>query len=314
METNMPDKRAHSFSPVPALIYYCSLPFIYLVSVLPFPVLYFLSDCLYVILYRVVGYRRKVVMQNLHNSFPGKPEAEIKTICRRFYHNLCDFFLETIKTMTISDKEQVRRCKFTPEADALFARMAAERRSVILVMGHIGNWEWCSTAFNLQSTLQLCVIYHPISNRYFNDLMYRIRTRTGTRLIPMERTYKEMVANKNGINATVFVADQTAQPENAYWTTFLNQDTAVFKGTEVIAKKLNLPVVYASVLKKKRGFYEMNAEMLCDTPTNMREGEVSELFTRRLEQDIIKEPAAWLWSHRRWKHKRPANQKLSAGQ
>jgi Kdo2-lipid IVA lauroyltransferase/acyltransferase len=225
-------------------------------------------------------------------------------ICKKFYHHLCDFFLETLKILTISKKSLLKHCQFTPQAYDVFSRFANQNKSVLMVMGHNGNWEWSCNAFNMLSQHQLFVIYHPISNKYFDGLMHHIRSRYGTKLIAMKNTYREMAANKNGLNATAFVADQTPQPDHAYWTTFLNQDTPVFKGMEVIAKKMNLPVLYTSVKKIKRGYYEMNAEVLASNPTDTADGELSEMYIRRLEKDIIAQPETWLWSHRRWKHKR----------
>ncbi len=138
--------------------------------------------------------------------------------------------------------------------------------------------------------------------------MLNMRSRFGTRMIPMKSAFKQMLAHRNELTATVFLADQTPMPENAYWTTFLNQDTPVFKGTEIIAKKLNYPVVYCYVKKIKRGFYEIHAETLVENPAATKEGEISEMHTRRLEKDIIANPETWLWSHKRWKHKRPVSQ------
>jgi len=201
-----------------------------------------------------------------------------------------------------------KHCYFTPEAKALFDKMAAENKSIILVMGHLGNWEWAGNTFSLQLKQQLYVIYHPISNKYFDWLMFKMRSRFGTKLIPMKDTFREMLENRAELNATAFIADQTPAPESAYWTTFLNQDTPVFKGTELIARKINYPVVYATVKRLKRGYYEMHAEVLCETPKATSEGEISELHTRKLERDIIAQPEVWLWSHRRWKHKRKTAQ------
>ena len=204
----------------------------------------------------------------------------------------------------MTKKNLLKRCQFTPEAFDVFSKFADQNKSILLVMGHNGNWEWSCNAFNMLSRHQLFVIYHPISNKYFDGLMHRIRSRTGTRLIAMKNTYREMAVNKNGLNATAFVADQTPKPDHAYWTTFLNQDTPVYRGMELIAKKMNLPVLYTSVKKIKRGFYEMNAEVLSENPVDTADGTLSELFIRRLEKDIISQPETWLWSHRRWKHKR----------
>jgi len=290
-----------------ALVFYIALPFIYLISVLPFAVLYLFSDLLFLILFRCVGYRKKVVRQNLRNAFPGKTDEEINVICKAFYHNLCDFMVETFKILTISKKGILERCKFNPESLAVFSKYADEGKSVIMVMGHMGNWEWAGHPFSLLCRQRLVVLYHPLANKYFDRLMYRMRGRFGTRMIPMKTAFKHMLAHKNELTATVFISDQTTMPENAYWTTFLNQNTPVFKGTEVIAKKMNLPVVYCCVKKVKRGYYEMFTETLVENPAATGDGEISEMHTRRLEQDIIAQPESWLWSHKRWKYKKPVN-------
>lgn len=288
-----------------ALLFYLLLPFIYLLSILPFPVLYVISYGVYGLLYHVVGYRKEVVFGNLRRSFPDKSEAEIKQIGKAFYRYLCDMFIETFKTLTISKKAMLKHCYFGPGSLELFNRMAAEQKSVVLVLGHYGNWEWAGNTFSLLCKQQLYVIYHPLANKQFDKLMYDMRSRFGTKLIEMKNTFKEMLSNKNEINTTAFIADQTPSNQNAYWTTFLHQDTPVFRGTEIIAKKLNRTVVYMSIDKVKRGYYEMNAEVLSDQPGSTIEGQISEMHTRRLEKDIMARPETWLWSHRRWKHKRP---------
>ncbi len=290
-----------------AVVYYIVLPFIYLLSKLPFRVLYIFSDFLCFILYTCLGYRKEVVMGNLRNAFPGKAEKELNIICSAFYHNLCDFMVETFKILTISKEGILKRCKFNPECFALFSKYAAEGRSTIMVMGHVGNWEWAGHPFSLLCKQKLVVLYHPLSNKYFDRLMFDMRSRFGTRMIPMKTAFKEMLKFKNELTTTVFISDQTPLPENAYWTTFLNQDTPVFKGTEIIAKKLNQPVIYACVKKVKRGYYEMFAETLVENPATTADGEITELHTKRVEKDIIAAPETWLWSHRRWKYKRPAN-------
>ncbi|MCW3123965.1 MAG: lipid biosynthesis acyltransferase [Flavipsychrobacter sp.] len=288
-----------------ALVYYLLLPLIYLISLLPFPVLYLFSDFVYFIVYYVTGYRKNVVMQNMRNAFPDKTQKELNRLCKDFFHYLCDLMLETLKTLTISKKEIINHCKFDPKSFALFEQLAKENKSVILVIGHFGNWEWSGHPCSLLLQHQMYVLYHPVANKYFDRLMYHIRTRTGTRLIPMKTAYKEILAHRDELTITAFIADQTPQPNGAYWTTFLNQDTPVYKGTEVISKKLNYPVVYASIKRVKRGYYEMFAEILVADPSKTVEGEISELHTCRLEQDILSQPETWLWSHRRWKHKRP---------
>jgi len=292
---------------VSRIIYYITFPLIYLISILPFKVLYFFSSVVYVIIYYLLGYRKKVVLENLRNAFPEKSEQEISIIRKKFYRYLCDLFLETFKTYTVSKRAMLRHCFLNPAAKTLFAKMASEGKNIIIVMGHYGNWEWGGNTFSLNCKHQLYVIYHPLANKDFDQFMYRMRRRFGTKLIPMKETFKEMLAHKKELNATAFIADQTPQPQNAYWTRFLNQDTPVFRGPELIAKKINYPVVYVKVSRVKRGYYELCAEMLCEDPSKTSEGEITEMHTKRLERDIILQPEFWLWSHRRWKHKRVAN-------
>lgn len=284
--------------------FYIALPLLYFISILPFSLFYLLSDLLYLLIYKVVGYRKKVVYENLKNSFPQKSHKELKEIEKKFFHYLCDLVLETLKTLTISKKEALRRCAFNENAIAIFKQLNDEKKSCILVMGHFGNWEWAGSSFSLLNSQQLYVIYHPLSNKYFDKLMYNMRSRFGTKLYAMKDTMREMIRNRHEINATAFIADQTPSPEGAYWTTFLNQDTPVFWGTEKIAQKLNYPVLYATVNRKKRGYYEVDVEYLVHNPKDTKEGEISELHTRKLEKDIIAQPEIWLWSHRRWKYRR----------
>lgn len=286
-----------------AVSYYIALPFLYLISLLPFWVLYRVSDLFFVIIYYVLGYRKKVVLDNLRNSFPEKSEQELKKIAFDFYRYLCDLFLETFKTLTISKKQMLAHCKMNEETQKLFDSYHKQQRSIILVMGHFGNWEWAGNVVD-SSKHQLYVIYHQLSNKYFNQLVIKMRTRFGTKLIEMKSTLRDMVTNRKEVTATAFIADQTPFPESAYWTTFLNQDTPVFTGTEKIASKFNYPVIYISIKRIKRGYYEIFGELLFENPKETKEGEISEAHTRRLEKDIIAQPEIWLWSHRRWKHKR----------
>lgn len=290
------------------LSYYIALPFIYLLSLLPFRGLYLLSDGFYLLLYYVIGYRKKVVFTNLCNAFPEKTEAEIKAIQKRFYRYFCDLFLETFKTLTVSPATMLKHCSMDPAAEALFNGLAGENQSIIIVMGHKGNWEWAGNTFSMKCKHQLYVIYHPLGNAYFNKLMIKMRTRFGTKLIAMKDTFRDMVQNRSHLTATAFIADQTPAPDKAYWMNFLNQDTPVFPGTEKIAQKMNYPIVFVSVQKIKRGYYTLSADLLKMPPyTSLREGEITEAHTRRLEAAIIAQPETWLWTHRRWKHKRPNN-------
>lgn len=288
------------------LTYYIALPFIYFLAILPFPLLYLLSDVVYAFLFYVLQYRRGVVKENLQHSFPQKTEAEIYNLQKKFYHYFCDLFLETFKTLTISRKSMLKHCWLNEEALQLFNKLAKEKQNFIIVMGHKGNWEWAGNTFSICCKHHLYVIYHPLSNPYFDGLMYRMRTRFGTGLIKMKDTFKDMVKNRSELNATAFIADQTPAPDKAFWMSFLNQDTPVFLGTEKIAEKMKYPVVYVQVEKVKRGYYQLHADLIAEPPYLPGEGTITTLHTQRLEADIIQQPETWLWSHRRWKHKRVA--------
>jgi KDO2-lipid IV(A) lauroyltransferase len=290
-----------------AFFYWLTLPFIYLLALLPFPLLYFFSYLIYILLYHVLGYRRKVVSQNLINSFPEKTEKEIRDIEKRFYRYFCDLFLETFKTLTISRENMVKHCRFEPETLAIFEQLTRENQSFMMVMGHFGNWEWGGNTFSICCKHQLYVIYHPLANKYFNGLVYRMRTRFGTKLIPMKNTLREMLKNRDSLTATAFIADQSPLPSNAYWMEFLNQETPIFLGIEKIALKIQYPIVYISIRRVKRGYYRVFAERIELPSIIQKSGAITEMHTRKLEADIRSQPENWLWTHRRWKHERPQN-------
>ncbi|MBS1490626.1 MAG: lysophospholipid acyltransferase family protein [Bacteroidetes bacterium] len=287
-----------------AVSFYIVYPLIYLIAMLPFSLLYRLSDLLYFFL-RLSGYRRKVVYDNLKNSFPEKTEQEIQHLCNEFFKYLCDLILETLKTLRMTARESKERCVFhTPQ---WLDTMYGQKQSFIIVMGHYGNWEWAGPSFTLNTPYQLTVIYRPLTNLYFDKMMIRMRTRFGTQITPVNQTLRHMVAHRNSTSATAFIADQAASTANSYWTTFLHQDTAVFNGPEKLAVKFNYPVVYINIQRVKRGYYSVTPELLFTNPAETKENEILETFTKRLEKDIIHDPAIWLWSHRRWKHTRPAS-------
>lgn len=241
---------------------------------------------------------------NLKNSFPEKTTAEIIKLEKKFYRYYCDLLLETFKTLTISPKKMLQHCRLDQAADLLFKQLAAEHKSIIIVMGHKGNWEWAGNTFSLCCQHQLYVIYHPLTNTYFNGLICKMRQRFGTRLIPMKDTFRDILKNRHELNATAFIADQSPNPASAHWMNFLKQDTAVFMGTEKIAQKIKYPIVFVSVKKLTRGYYLLMAEVLQAPPYAGTEGSITETHTRKLEADIMEQPETWLWTHKRWKHKR----------
>jgi len=259
----------------------------------------------------VIGYRKKVVMQNLKNSFPEKNEEEIKKITKQFYKHFCDVIFETLKLYTISKENLRKRCTFSDEAIKTLDSFFEKKQSIVGVMGHMGNWEWGAILHQTYFTQLITGVYHPLSNKSFDAFMLKLRGRFGGNIVSMNSLYKELITlRQKNISTTVgLIADQTAPPESAYWTTFLNQDTPVFLGAEKLAKKFNWPVIYFSVKKIKRGYYQLSTEIITTDPKNLADGEITELHTKALEKNIMQQPFAWLWSHRRWKHKRPAQLK-----
>lgn len=284
-----------------AIGYYLLLPLLYGISMLPFRALYLLSDLLEFLLFRLAGYRLKVVRDNLRNSFPGKTPQELRQIELEFRHWFCDLMVETIKTLTVRRAQLEHR--ISVEGTDVLKTYFEAGSSIILVMGHWGNWELGGARFSSLPFHKLNVIYHPLANKYFDQLFIRMRTRLGNGLYPMKETVRCMLRDRNQVTATAFIADQTPSPGHAYWTTFLHQPTPVFWGTESIARKLGYPVIYLGIDRPRRGHYAMRFELLEATPANTVAGDISERHTRRLEQDIRRRPAIWLWTHRRWKHK-----------
>ena len=284
------------------LIFYLTLPFLYLISILPFWVLQRLSDGIFFIIYHIVGYRKKVVFENLKNSFPEKKTKELLQIQKNFYRYFCDLILETLKTLTISPRTLKKHVTFKDME--VFKKYKEKNQSIIIVMGHFGNWELGGARFALEPYHKLYVIYHPLANKNFDGLVYKMRTRLGNGLYAMKNAIRGMIENKNHLTATAFIADQTPSARGAYWTEFMHQDTPIFTGAGKIAKKLNYPVVYISIDRIKRGYYHVGIEDIVPNPTELTVEDISEKYTRRLEEDICRKPEIWLWSHRRWKHKR----------
>jgi Kdo2-lipid IVA lauroyltransferase/acyltransferase len=282
------------------LAYILTLPFIYFTAFLPFKLLYAFSDFLYFILYKCFKYRVKVVRTNIKKSFPKLSETELLAIEKKFYSHLCDIIIETIKKLTISEKEVLKRAHF--KNFDLLANYAKNNQSVITCMGHNGNWEWIGMSAAIQlleSNTPLFTLFKPMSNKNFEYLINeKIRKRGGLQLINQKDTLRHFAKNKENCTVTNFIADQTQAPEMALWITFLNQDTAAFDSFEKISKKYNQPVLYVSVSKPKRGYYELEF-------VELRKNDTALHFYELLEKDIMKQPEIWIWSHKRWKHKKP---------
>ena len=284
-------------------LYYIYAAPIYAFTLLPFPLFYFVCDIFYIITYYLVGYRKKVVYTNLRNAFPEKTEKEIDTIAKRYYHFMIDLFMETFKMLTMTEKQLLDRVVINDLS--IVEDLKSKNKNYLFVMGHFGNWEWGGQSYQLRHIYEQDVLYHPLKSEFFEWLMLKVRTRFGIRMVPMNTVLKVMVQNRNKVTSTCFIADQTpTNIRDAYWTTFLNQDTPVYFGTEKIAKRFNYPVVFVSIFKERRGYYQAYLKLICDDSASTPDGFITEAHTRLLEEDIKKQPEIWLWSHRRWKHKR----------
>lgn len=279
----------------------------YLFALLPFSILYILSDVLYFIVYYIVRYRRKIVRKNLNNSFPDKSEKKIIEIEKEFYHHLCDCYFEAIKLLNISDEEIKRRMKF--ENPEIIERITASGNSCILGLGHYANWEWVSSIIiHLDARLKLGYLYKELHSKAFDQLFLKMRSGFGA--IPIEKlsAFRRMVKFKQEKQTMLvgFLSDQRPPKRvNQYWTKFLNQDTNVQNGMERIAKQLGCSIVYLDIKKIKRGYYTAKIFVITPDASGEPDNQIMEKYIRKLEESVNRDPALYLWSHNRWKFKKP---------
>ncbi len=273
------------------------------ISYLPLWVLYPVADVIYLLLVYVVPYRKEVVYTNLKNSFPKKTKAELKYIARGFYRYLADLMVETIWNFSLTEKEARKRL-VVQNPEVLMPYYQAGK-DVIVVVGHYNSWEFLLVAFNLMVPHRGAVIYTKLTDKFLDKVFKTFREKFGMKLLAKTEVKH---AFQNGLDkpmAILFGSDQApASASRAYWTTFLNQDTAVAIGVEKYAIKYDLPVFFGGLKRVKRGYYSIKLDLLTDTPLQTSEGEISELHVRAMEQLINEEPRYWLWSHKRWKRKR----------
>ena len=276
--------------------------FVYPFSFLPFPVLYLVSDFLYFFLYRIIGYRKKVVKRNLKKSFPRKTHRELEKIEKQFYKNLCDLFVESLKSFSISREEILKRVVI--EKTNILDDLFKADKSVVLVLGHCGNWEWTALSASIHVKHQMVTIYKRIRNPYLDNFFKKSRGKFGLKLIEMKDVAKFYSSDKTQPIINAFVIDQTpSNTKSAFWVDFMNQETAVLPGAEKIARKYNHVVVFAHILRIKRGYYRTYPTVIVENPENTKPGEITETHVKMLEKQISENPSDWLWSHRRWKHR-----------
>lgn len=277
-----------------------------MLSHLPFSVLYRISDFFYFVSAFLIRYRRRVVLQNLRNSFPGKSEKEIRRISRGFYRNLADVVVETIKLLTVKDKEILRRCSFSGENKLLMEQYYQNGQSFIGLLGHTGNWEWVPPLVTLSLPYDVIPAYRPFSDRVIDRLMLMIRGRYTFELVPKNQVGRAVIRHRKSGRPIILglITDQFPGAQAAYTTTFLSQETYVYSGPEKLARSFNMPVFFVSLRKQRRGYYYFHTELLAEKPAELPEGELSKMFMGRLEAEIHERPAYWLWSHRRWKRRK----------
>lgn len=288
------------------LVYSLAYAIMWLLSLLPLSVHYIISDGLYLLVYRCVGYRLKLVRKNLQDSFPEKSTEELRIVERKFYHWLCDYLVETVKLMTMSKEELKKRMVFkgTEKLDA----MVNEGRSCAVYLGHYCNWEWiASLPLWVSDKAQCGQIYHPLENKAADMLFLKLRQRLGAVCIPMAETLRRIAAYRRENTPVIigYISDQVPFWNNIHhWCTFLNHDTPVLTGTERLAKRTNHAVFYMDVTRPKRGYYEVQIEEISLQPNHKADFEITDIYFRLLEKTIQRNPEFWLWTHNRWKRTR----------
>ncbi|MEJ2882178.1 lysophospholipid acyltransferase family protein [Pedobacter sp. GR22-6] len=279
-----------------------SIALLYLISLLPLWMLYFISDVIFFILYRIISYRKHVIDENLKHSFPEKTEAERIRIRKEFVRYLADLVMETVKLLTISPNEVKKRVEVV---NTNFIEQSFKNgQSVIGILGHYGNWELNALRFSQLFSEKRIIVYKPLNNKFFDNLMISMRSRFGATLVGMKQTMRKLTQYRHERTMTVLVGDQTpARAEVTYFTDFLNQPTAVFLGVEKLAKLTNSVVVFCDIRRIKRGYYRCSFIPLFNNPKSTDEYEITNKHVKYLEEVIRQQPQYWLWSHRRWKYK-----------
>ncbi|PZD79256.1 lysophospholipid acyltransferase family protein [Mesonia sp. K7] len=287
------------------LIFYLAYPFLWIISKLPFSILYLISDVVYFLVYHIVRYRREVVRNNLKLAFPEKSEKEIKRIEKKSYQHFCDMFLEMIKPMSISDTEFKKRFYFKNPEEA--RRLENLDRNYIALFAHYATYEWTNAMNFYDLSYRSYAVYKPISNPYFDKMIRDIRSKNNSEMIPMKEVAKTLLLHKrNNIKATyAFIADQSPRLKDSKHTyPFFGYEVPVFVGPEFLAKKFDLPVTYLKINKIKRGYYEAEMITLTEHPKEVEDFKITDKYYELLEAQIRANPEYYLWTHKRWKHKR----------
>lgn len=283
-------------------VYHILFFLLYLLSLLPMRLLYLLSDCLFFPLFHIVKYRRKVVEKQLDECFPEKSMQERRAIERQFYHFFCDYLVEVIKLFSISKKEMMSRMKFVGIEQV--REELKDKKFCFLYLGHYCNWEYIASLSYWLPEIHCGQIYHRIYNQAFDELFLKLRGQFGGESILMKDTLRRILTLRNQEKKVMigFIADQLPKWENMHhWTTFLNHDTSFFIGAERIAKQVDAALYYVDVERVKRGYYQVRFRLMTLHPKEFPDYELTDQYARLLEESICRQPAYWLWTHKRWK-------------
>lgn len=282
---------------------------LYIISLMPFWVLYGIADFIFVLVYYVVRYRRKIVAKNMRESFPELSDKELSKIARKFYRNFADYIVETIKLNHISDEEIKRRMVF--KNMDIIDRLFDEKRSIAAYFSHCGNWEWVPsiTLWSRHTTgkdVEFCQVYRPLKNKWYDEYMLRLRSRFNSLSFKKKTVLRDLLLlrRREMPSITGFMSDQKpSKGDESHIVKFLNHPSAVITGTEQVARKLDMAVVYFDMHKLSRGYYELEVKLITDNTSTMEPMAITDAYVKLLEETIKRNPSIWLWTHNRWKHK-----------
>ncbi len=286
------------------IVYLIAYPFLWCISMLPFRLLYLFSDFVYLIVYYLIGYRKKTVRENLALALPHLSTEERLAIEKKSFRHLCDMFLEMIKTMTISNKEISKRFVFTNME--VYKNLEAQEKSIAMMLAHYASYEWV-ISMNAYVNFSAFAIYKKIANPYFDKLVRNIRSRFKANLITTKETIPVIINNNRNKELSIygFASDQSPRISSAYhWQKFMGVEVPVHTGAEMLSKKYDMNVIFLKVQKVKRGYYQARFEVLSDNAKEVPNYEITDQFLKLVEQQILEAPEYYLWTHKRWKHKR----------
>ena len=270
---------------------------LYILSLLPIRILYYISDILYLFVFYLIRYRRDISFRNLKKSFPEKSSQEINKIQKNFYQHFCDLLIESIKSISANKNFFKKRIKFKN------LEKINHHDSFIVAVSHYGNWEWGLSSMSLSFNKSIIGLFQELNNNFFNKIIKKSREKFGAKLLDINDLLKYINRNKNFVIG--IIGDQSPQKNKSnLWMNFLNQETLFHHGTEKISKKYNLPIYFCDMEKTQRGYYDISIEILCENTKTSEYKEITSVYLQRIEKQIKKNPEFWLWTHNRWKHQK----------